>query len=492
MYRLVIIEDERLVIKSLKVALDWQAQGFQIVGEATNGQDGLDLLQTLQPDLALVDVRMPGINGLELIHLARAQGLNTLFLIISGYAEFAYVQKALISGAIGYCLKPFSEREISEGLQKARQQLSERKDQLRLELMVALIDPEPKQTEHLIALLRSAGIDTTQPLTAVILISRASSDERFLTDKGLSCRLGRRKTLLLLPDQELKFLLAGHHPSIPDSDYAGIGVSAPARPDQLKEAIEQAGIAAHHFFMNGKLGLWHEFARIPQDEGNRILQDLARTSERQRCLALLRQLQILHTKGLLSVNHVLSAYNHVIRMLLERGSDWFEGPLHEIEQLVGLYSQAGDVFTVMLNALEKTEQLPITAGEPVRNETARQMIDYVNAHFRSDISVQQLARRFAINPSYISQLFRKELGETFTEYLTRLRIQYACRLLRDTELTINELAEKSGYSDYFYFSRVFKKMLGMTPSQYRSSHFAGAPKPAGTADREEPGCAIDS
>jgi two-component system response regulator YesN len=94
----------------------------------------------------------------------------------------------------------------------------------------------------------------------------------------------------------------------------------------------------------------------------------------------------------------------------------------------------------------------------------------VNKNFSDDIAIRQISQIFFINPSYLSQLFKKEVGETFTKYLMKLRIQYSCELLKDTSLNISEIAEKSGYADYFYFARVFKKVTGDTPSQFRSKN----------------------
>ncbi len=122
MYTAIIIDDEKWVIKSLRAILQNQTY-FSIIGEAYNGPQGLKLVLEKNPDLAFVDVKMPGMGGLELISAANLEHVNTQFCLISGHAEFAYVQKALAQKAIGYCLKPFSPNEINDSLKRAYEKI---------------------------------------------------------------------------------------------------------------------------------------------------------------------------------------------------------------------------------------------------------------------------------------------------------------------------------------------------------------------------------
>ena len=97
------------------------------------------------------------------------------------------------------------------------------------------------------------------------------------------------------------------------------------------------------------------------------------------------------------------------------------------------------------------------------------MLDYIKTHYCDDISIQNLAELCSINSNYASQLFHQEVGETFSSYITRLRIKQAIHLLRNTDMTISAIATSVGYRDYFYFAKVFKKVTGITPSEYRNT-----------------------
>ena len=124
MYQAIVIDDEKWVVKSLIATIKNQDY-FEITTEFYDGLSGLEYIRIHQPALAFVDVRLPGMGGLEILQAAHAEGLSTLFIMISGHAEFAYAQKAMFHNAIGYCLKPFSRSELMDSMQKAYQLLQE-------------------------------------------------------------------------------------------------------------------------------------------------------------------------------------------------------------------------------------------------------------------------------------------------------------------------------------------------------------------------------
>lgn len=125
-YQAIIIDDEKWVVKSLIATLG-DMEHFQIIKELYDGVSAMCYLKENQPDLAFIDVKLPGMDGLEILRQATSLGLRTLFIVISGYAEFAYAQKAMLHNAISYCLKPFSHDELSDAVNKAYQILEERR-----------------------------------------------------------------------------------------------------------------------------------------------------------------------------------------------------------------------------------------------------------------------------------------------------------------------------------------------------------------------------
>ncbi|MFD0715563.1 response regulator [Paenibacillus sp. GCM10027626] len=118
MYKVILVDDEKWIVKSLKNTIDWSAHGFEVVDEAFNGVEGYEKIKTWVPDLVFTDIRMPGLDGLELVKRTNEWNRNISFVIASGYKDFEYAKKAMTYGALDYCLKPFDHEEISAILRK--------------------------------------------------------------------------------------------------------------------------------------------------------------------------------------------------------------------------------------------------------------------------------------------------------------------------------------------------------------------------------------
>lgn len=244
MYTVYLVDDEKWLLEGLYQAIEWFNYNAMVVGKSTKSLVAFEEIQTLQPDIVITDVRMPHMDGLELMEQLRQRACKSAFIVLSGYAEFEYVQKALHYEAVSYCLKPFEEQAIIEALIKAQ------------------------------------GICSNR---------------------------------------------------------------------ELVEALQG---------------------------GNE-------------------------------------------------------------------------------------------AQEKLANQTLQKVCTYIQHNFTADLSLHELAERFHLNSTYLSKLFKRELGLNYSTYLAEIRLNYACELLKNTQLSINQVADQIGFKNYFYFARVFKKHKHMTPSQYR-------------------------
>lgn len=244
MYEVYLVEDELWQLESLYKSIDWNKSNATVIGRSTSSLEAYKEIGYKKPHIVFTDIRMPDMNGLELMDRLTKDKSDCIFIVLTGHAEFEYAQKALASGAIAYCLKPFNEEEVIQALHKAQKVFEEKK--------------------------------------------------------------------------------------------------------------------------------------------------------------VLRELN---------------------------------GEKHQ--------------------------------KDTIGNETYLRIIDYVNENFREEISLNLLADLFHTNPSYLSKLFKKESGENFSTYLIQLRLDYACKLMRQTQLTIHEIGEMCGFNNYVYFARLFKSKVGMTPTEYR-------------------------
>ena len=126
MYRVLLIDDERLVLASLRRRIPWESCGFTVCGQACSARETLEKIRELQPELVFTDIRMPGVSGLDLIQQAGTEFPQVRFVVISGYSEFEYAKRAIEYGVLGFCVKPFDEEEIKILLGNIRRQLDTR------------------------------------------------------------------------------------------------------------------------------------------------------------------------------------------------------------------------------------------------------------------------------------------------------------------------------------------------------------------------------
>ncbi|SMG55700.1 response regulator [Paenibacillus aquistagni] len=484
--KVLLVDDEPWVVESLKASIDWATHDFEVIGTACSGTEALTLMETLQPDVVFTDIRMPGMSGLELIKRGKERSLLVDYVVVSGYAEFAYAQKALAYGAMSYCLKPFDEGEIESILGRIkikRAPASLAATDIETKLLAYMEDPSDELKHGLFQQLQELSvIKQESDAIGILVLSTSGTARPSLPEAYPYAKIGRMKHLFLLPLADLEPML---HQLDPDrgpllhslmaqenQQIYGIGVSerSTARLD-LRRAIKEANeLADQHFIRGGCMIARREPSLTDTFKGLlKQMDEVMRAGDMAGVHRSFDELSQLFAGGALTAQHALQLYHVVNAFLYCFRSDHEEQLLVNREQLLMTYPSVTD----MLQDLRQRVARSILEAQDhdvihTSNETFRTILIYVNQHFTEDISIQSLSQQFYTNPSYISQLFKKELGETFTAYTARLRMTYACELLGSTDLMVGEIAERSGYMDYFYFTKMFKKLMGKTPSQFRT------------------------
>jgi two-component system response regulator YesN len=251
----------------------------------------------------------------------------------------------------------------------------------------------------------------------------------------------------------------------------GIGVGGIIRKEeQIKEAIYTAEIHAYRYFTMGEpCSVSDEEGGMPEkDHSIKKMEEAIGKNDIAALSDLLDEMGASFANGQLHMKHALIVYNQIMSFTHKNDEKPYEDYLYALDQLAGLFGTAHDMLLFLKEGLrEKLEATTEWKLLHVRNRTFKAIVAYVNENYCRDISVSSISKQFNVNGNYISQLFTKEVGTTFTQYLSKLRIDYACQLLTTTDLPINEIAEKAGYDDNFYFSRIFKRLKGTTPSAYR-------------------------
>ncbi len=259
MYRVVIVEDSRLLRMGLIHTLNWQSMDCAVVGSAADGVEGLELICATQPDIVMTDIRMPGLTGLEMIEAVHTRGFDPAVIIASGYDSFSYAQKAVRLGVVEYLVKPMEDAQTYSAIRAA--------------------------------------------------CARVDAQRKF---RQLQDRL---------------------------------------------QNVEQSKIQVFHGYLD--------------------------------------------------------------------------------------------------------------SSDDIKSEYTRQALDYIEAHYAEEINVRSIAQALSISESHMSKVFKDTLNTTIGDYLTNYRVSRACELLKDAQNRIYEVAVRCGYQDQRYFSVVFKRIMGMTPNEFR-------------------------
>ncbi|BBI35452.1 response regulator transcription factor [Cohnella abietis] len=472
MYKVLLVDDESLVLKSLEAGIDWKKSGFYVAGKANNGVKALQLVKELKPHVVFTDIRMPGISGLELIKKIKELDSTIQIIVISGYAEFAYVQKSLNYGVLGYCLKPFDDYEIDMLLNtasKAVEEIKQKRESYLLELFEEYTTDNSQST--FLTILSEEGL-TAEALHVVVSIGKGKLcfNENA---KYIAINIGSARSGYIVQCPNLDSMLSTDASLIPEG-IQGIGIAQAARNmNSIMKSMEKATIKAWDFFIHGRKNVFIDHDDIKDDKAHQMMKQLEKAiSNKDSALlqAKLDEMLIVENKQSLSILDALKIHNIVT---FYASTDHSSSPKEEYifskEQLNTLFHSFESMIESLKKLIKDLEKSDSLQNESkTYNASLREVIKYINEHYRNDISIQSISKNFYLNPNYLSQLFKRELDVTFTEYLTTVRLQEAKGLLRSTGLTIGEIADQIGFRDYFYFIRLFKKHVQLTPKQYRN------------------------
>ncbi|MDQ0064085.1 response regulator transcription factor [Paenibacillus harenae] len=468
MYKVFLVDDEELVIKSLKATVDWKGSGYEVAGYALSGEEAVEAVKRIRPDLIFSDIRMPGMNGLELKKRLDDAGVTAKFIIVSGLAEFALAQKAIQNGISGYCLKPFDEMEITGYLRKLKRELDASQLLPEGEILDMIEAGTPEAHNRLRHELALAGIAGSEEDGLRIMLS-VRRDRLTIHEKVpcLTVRIGYRKFIYVMADRDADQLMATFasegHPFLKGIGFSKQGIDTAG----FAQAIQDAELQAYQYFTLAESLAWEGSW---QSNDMKSAFGMLAEGDDLAFIAQLDSLQVMFRSGHLNIRHALLLYNDCILQLSRKGMGSNELYLYSFEQLAEQFEDVRDMIDDLKRLFEEEKDQnhhhPVFM-HPGRGSTFSVMLEYINEHFGEDITILGLSKQFNLNPNYISQLFRKELDKTFTEYLTGLRMNRASELLRTTSIPINEIADQVGYKDYFYFSKMFKKILGVPPRGYR-------------------------
>ncbi|QGH36010.1 response regulator [Gracilibacillus salitolerans] len=393
MWNLFIAEDESIIRRGLKKSLNWESYSINVIGEAEDGEEALNKAIEFRPDILFIDINMPFLNGLELMEKLRPILPDAVFIVISGYNEFIYAQKAIKMGTIDYILKPVKKPELERSIENAIDILK-KKSRNRL---------REKQLEGNKQLLKEKFLLNWS-------LGHYQEDEMKKQAKLLGIHLTKNTGLLVF--KVIKEINIGSM----EQNWSDVLLSF-----SIKNII------------NDLLSDYQSKEMFEDQSGHIVL-----------------LLPLIDTETLFDINRKI-----VIE--LER----FLGKVVTCEEclLTSFLSFPNEYKKIISDLKSANKRTPIVALAK----------NYIDQHYDSQsISLQQVASYVQVNPTYLSKQIKNELGVSFIQYLTNVRINKALTLMKDPYLKIYEVAEMVGYSTQHYFCNAFKKVVGFSPTVYRT------------------------
>ncbi|MBW5448243.1 response regulator [Cohnella sp. CFH 77786] len=537
MLKVMVVDDEENIRLGIVEGIDWGSYGLEVACQAENGRVALELAERHRPDIILLDINMPFVNGLEFSKQARQFLPDSFIIILSGYSDFEYAKESIKYGVSEYLLKPVSPGELMEAILKARDMLTEniRKEQYLNGLKQQFLQSIPALREKWVYdLLHSSylenesvmkdklgwlGIDFPSDKFAVCVIriedlaERSSGREedkqlflyavKNICDEILSRNAwglsvvtneGLLEGLLSLDGEdgesyrrELQLKAEGMEKSIREF----LGLTVTVRFGSVYSGYSQIAYSYREAYSSVQLkrpGKEHEESAkgvgrsasvlalvFPYDKEQEMIRYLKAMNEKA-VNAAADLLDEIEANELIAGDpeHLAAAAIQIVgtvrKLLTDSGIPVEEEEgLHEPPGAAGGFKaeDPAEIRAKLLRHVSSALHGIIKAkGKPYRIEI-EQVKRYIEENYDKDISLKDLSSRVYMNPNYLCTIFKNEVGETINHYMTRVRMEKAMRMLRETDLKVFEIAERVGYSNTNYFSYTFKKYTGTAPIEYR-------------------------
>ncbi|MFC9709002.1 response regulator [Paenibacillus sp. NPDC056933] len=512
MLKVLLVDDEIYVRKGMHELIGWDELDMEIVGEAENGLEALKMVECLQPDVVITDIRMPILDGLELIRAVdELPHVEPVFIIISGYHDFKYAQQAIRYGVHDYILKPVDDEEMTTTLQKLANMIyKKRKNLLLAEGQASSIILEDiikgnvrREDEYRYA--EVMGINRHSGILYALIELQMGSHEKKVSGKNLREALhsqedlssnmfvieqqhGRFDLLLVMNEHEnegsgLRERLDRIHMALTERLNVDIGLYAGGLVKEIScvpQSYQEAEEAAKHKFAeNGGAVLYTEIKdkqlyvfNVNQDDVDQLILSLEERKQHAYHTIVDDMFQSFRVRRFTPQavsSSLLRCITGILAVAKEMGGN--DEGLQRLKELAE-QSYVGWNLRLMkdsfLIALEEAEgyisRLRMEQSKGDINKIKR----YIDAHYTENISLKSIAALFFMNPVYLGRLFRKSYSLYFNEYLLSLRIQEAKKLLRQTDMRMYEVAARVGFQNTDYFVTQFEKLVKLSPTEYRN------------------------
>ncbi|WP_186331817.1 response regulator transcription factor [Paenibacillus xylanexedens] len=534
MYKVLLVDDEPSIREGLTTIIDWEKYSFQIMATAGSGREAIACFNELKPDLTIIDIRMPGMTGLEVIEEIRQHEPDAHFLILSGYADFDYAKKAISFGVDGYLLKPVDEEEIIAELERIAGQLHQEQ-----ETQARYAGEDTAYREHQIEALLydslqgkgseeedSLGLHWPQyqvillEIHATLDLQRGNEMKRKLIeafdqkDKGIVFSYHSGLGLLIKEAvtqntssqnlyDELQALLAEWNIHM----YATAGEPVQSTTEIARSYTQASSLMAERFlFTEQRIKRWDEGRLSPSSaEGNGTGTQPDGAQEPDEVELADKLYYALDIRSSESVMRVLgemeerlipyhwteqaikTAFSQVFSLAFNKlaaANQHMQTIMQDHSVLINEVYHQFTMADLKAMAAEHLDRLIQRMGGGSTDTVMKQMIEFIQRNPGENLKLEVLAEVFNYNSSYLGKLFKNHTGESFNAFLDKVRIEKAKALL-DEGLKVHQVASRVGYANVDYFHGKFKKYVGESPSAYKQSRSQSHTRETNHHDNEE-------
>jgi len=527
-----IVDDDYQIREGMRIAVDWGSLGIDEVDTCANGIEAMRIFQEKLPEIIIADIQMPGMNGLEMVRQIRSVSSEVRIIFISAYSDFEYCREALKLGANEYILKPVQINNFEEILRKNISAFMKEKQAID-QYLTAVLEREVRLVyqrcndvsgEKICALLRDEYpfMGGRHFITLVIKPDEGigQKEQSYWNKIGKSlqsCLFGNNEGVFLPQmDDHMIGITSGHNSGLlslyymnecknkvlywnkiygESLGYISAGISESHDIKGFSQGYYQAIQALEYRFYRGKgsvvLFPVTPMPLEPSKKAEKMIEDFQRRLDRtgyeiikqeirnwyemlkQECLkpVVLKSI-CLEIYGKLCRKYQLPDNRKEMNAELENCS-FAESCLQILSRYIYM-----DIWAVLHQRSD---------GERKYSNTIKLTLDYVMQHYSEQITITQVAKAVEKSPNYLSSIFKKEVGISFTEYLTAFRMEKAKQQLLITNKKVKEICYEAGYTDYVYFSQQFKQRFGCSATQMRNlkEEFMEGDSSSDKAEREE-------
>lgn len=496
MWRVILADDEKYILTGLKTLIPWPALDCEIVAEATGGKELIELVNARGADIAIMDIRMPGMNGLDAAAILRREHPEIVLIFLTGYEDFEYARAAVSVGASAYIVKTEVLEELPAAIQKAAFMLAKSRVPPEPPAMIALFRSlcdgtfRIRRSEDVFSgAYETLSQDFSTARLLAVQLAEAVSDMELDNLKLLLESSFRRFSPALFPMEDTRLCLMLRRADVAPEDIAAecevllpvaesfcglrvaIAISKPfANPEGMRSAYAEVGRLLSRRLIDGdtcvhySLNCEADGGKTARPESLMPLLSRAKADEMDAWvdgfIHSARGMDLLTARSecLRALSDMAGICYHYDKALSPPGGCDFHAAILTCQTLKGLKD-------ILRTAMEQTSSLIRREDEKIHT-LIKDTNAYIAVHAYEKVSLADIANAVHANPSHLSRFYKEKTGRNLFDVINGLRIERACELMRTTDWRTYEIADAVGFSDTSNFSKFFKKHTGFSPREY--------------------------